>query len=199
MTIRPGIDWGAPGVPPAGTAEAHTDAELAALVASDPAAAVVVTGGDLARTLGAPAAAGPTRRFPIDLLDVRIEATTHVAVAGVVARRPGPLGWWRGPLVAVMNVEFLGDWDVAPRAHPNDGRADVLVVDPAMSVRQRMQAWRRLRLGTHVPHPSIAVRRITSETVSFGRELAVWVDGERRGSARSITVTVVPDGAVVYA
>jgi diacylglycerol kinase family enzyme len=102
-------------------------------------------------------------------------------------------------VVAVMNAEFVGEWDVAPRSHPNDGRAEVVVVDPTMSVRERVQAWRRLRSGTHAPHPSITARQVTAETVTFGRELAVWVDGVRRGSARSITVAVVPDAAAVYA
>ena len=32
-----------------------------------------------------------------------------------------------------MNVDRLGHWDVAPRAHPNDGRVDVVEVDAAMS------------------------------------------------------------------
>ena len=46
--------------------------------------------------------------------------------------------WWRGRVVAAMNAEFLGPWDVAPRAHPGDGLLDVLDVSPAMSLADRL-------------------------------------------------------------
>ena len=57
--------------------------------------------------------------------------------------------------------DVLGDraHDVAPRAHPNDGRFDVVEVSAAMPARARLQAWRRLATGTHVPHPDITTRR----------------------------------------
>ena len=67
-----------------------------------------------------------------------------------------------------------------------------------MSVRARWQAWRRLRTGSHVPHPDITVRRVRTETFTFGRPLGVWVDGSHGGTIRSLRVEVEPDGAVLY-
>ena len=57
-----------------------------------------------------------------------------------------------------MNSDHLGTWNVAPRAHPNDGKLDVISVGRGMTFRQRLQARTRLELGTHVPHPAIGSR-----------------------------------------
>jgi hypothetical protein len=97
-----------------------------------------------------------------------------------------------------MNVDRLGRWDVAPRAHPNDGRADAVEVDPAMGARARWQAWRRLRTGTHLPHPLLHNRSITAESWAFDRPLRLWVDGVERGTVRSLGVAVEPDAAFVH-
>ncbi len=97
-----------------------------------------------------------------------------------------------------MNVDHLGDWDAAPRAHPNDGWLDVIEVGESMSLRARWQAWRRLRTGSHVPHPEIAMRRIRSESFTFASPMGVWIDGVDSGAVRSLHVEVEPDGAEVY-
>jgi diacylglycerol kinase family enzyme len=97
-----------------------------------------------------------------------------------------------------MNVDSLGRWDVAPRAHPNDGRADVIDVERSMGLRARWQAWRRLPTGTHVPHPLIHNSRATAVSWEFERPRRLWLDGVARGTVRSFTVVVEPDGAVVH-
>ena len=57
-----------------------------------------------------------------------------------------PVGAGRATTVAVMNGQFLGDDDVAPRGHPGDGRAEVVVlaVPPKdrKAMRERLpRAW----------------------------------------------------------
>lgn len=198
MTVRPGEDWGNAATPPPSAARVAGDAALAAALASEPRRPIVLTGGDLHRTVGRPGSAGAGLRLPIDVLEAEVGPATFRAVAHVVARLPGRFGWWRGPLAAVMNAEFIGDWDVAPRAHPNDGKADLIRVDASMSVRQRWQAARRLATGGHLPHPEIAVSRRAQHTLELGRELAVYVDGVERARARSIVVRVVPDAAEIF-
>jgi len=158
----------------------------------------VVTGGDLARTVGGPSSGDTVRRYPVDLLRVLADGRSATALAHVVAHRRGPLGWWRGPLRAVMNVGSRGDWDVAPRAHPNDGRLDAVEVDGSMSMRHRRHARRRLRTGTHVPHPSISISRATEVTWRFDRPLGLWIDGVAAGTVRDLHVRIDPDGAIVY-
>jgi len=198
VTVRPGHDWGIAATPPPSAGRAAGDAALAAALGSDPQRAVVLCGGDLHRTLGLPGATAAGLRVPIDLMEVDADGATFRAVAHVIARRPGRFGWWRGPVVAVMNAEFVGDWDVAPRAHPNDGKLDMVRVDPSMPLRQRWQAFRRLRTGGHLPHPSIAVSRGAEHTVDLDRPLALYVDGVERARVRSFTARVIPDAAEIF-
>lgn len=191
MTIGKGVDWGERVARPDGLVVVGSDAELAVLVASGSRAPMAVAGGDLHRTLGdSDGGDGSTvQRVPLDAFRVTADGVEHCAVAHVVARR----SWWRGPIVGVFNCEHLGRWDVAPRGHPNDGRADVLEVDEAMTVRARVQAWRRLRSGTHVPHPAIHVSQRTAASWGFARPLRLYVDGRRHGEVINLEVNVEAD------
>lgn len=200
MTIRPGSPWGEVVACPPGLITVADDAALAWYLDANVDAALRVTGGDLARTVGGPSTGPECRRYPIDGLRVVLDgddAHAHLAVAHVVVRRPGPLGWWRGEIWAAMNVSRLGEWDVAPRAHPNDGRIDVVAVDAGLSVRARWHARRRLPTGAHVPHPAISLTRPSTATWR-GAPAAVYVDGVRVAQARSVDVTVDPDLAVIH-
>ena len=198
--IRAGEDWGELVDPPSTITSVGDDAELAAHLAQPAGGPVRVTGGDLFRTLGGAERSGRLRRYPVDLLWVRIDDAAPVpAVAHVVVRAPRPWGWWTGPLWAVCNVSRVGRWDVAPRAHPNDGRLDVVEVAATMPRRARLQAARRLPTGSHVPHPDIRVRRSTEATISPERPVLVVVDGRRRGVATRVEVTLTPDAGHVHA
>lgn len=151
--------------------------------------------GDLLRAIGGDpsrdrvGAGGPVAHLPIDGLRVELDGAEHWAVAHVVARR----SWWRGEVVAVLNGQFLGAWDVAPRAHPNDGRADLVRVDARMPLRDRWQARARLPLGTHLPHPDIITRQAAGFDLVFEQPMGIWLDGERVGEHRRVVVTVVAD------
>lgn len=194
MTIRKGDAWGVPVARPADLVVAHGDAELARLVASDAGGTYAVAAGDLFRTLGSPGPPGDiAQRLPIDVLEVETDASRHLAVAHVVLRR----SWWRGPVVAVCNADHVGEWNVAPRAHPNDGRFDVVSVDPAMRIRERWEARRRLPTGTHVPHPSISTSTAT-EWTWVGPPVRVWVDGVAVGRRTSVSIRLRVDAAAVH-
>ena len=162
VTVRRGEDWGRRAARPADVVEVADDAAGAALV--DAAGGKVdrpPCSGCSAATSAAPSAAArpsitladEVGEYPVDLGLVVLDGVERAFLAHLVARR----SWWRGEVVAAMNAEYLGAWDVAPRGHPNDGRLDVLhVVD--LGVGDRWKAWRRLPTGTHVPHPGIALR-----------------------------------------
>ncbi len=198
MTVKPGVDWGQIVPVPADALELVSDVDVAEAIDRGETRALLVRGGDLFRTVGAPPSSSSAVRLSIDALRVTADGVDATAVGHVVARRSGRFGWWRGPIVCVMNAEHVGRSDVAPRAHPNDGRFDLVSVAARMSVRSRWQAWRRLATGTHVPHPDIATRRGRQESFTFDRPLELWVDGVRRGTVRSLTVSVVPDAAVIH-
>ena len=121
-----------------------------------------------------------------------IDGRQHWFVAHLVARR----SWWRGRIVAGMNAEFVGPWDVAPRAHPNDGLLDVLDVSPAMPPLDRLRARGRLPSGSHVPHPAIAVARRSALQLAFDRPTPVWLDGEAVGEGRNLSLRVEPDALI---
>lgn len=198
MTIKRGVDWGEEVEHPTEPVELTSDAAVAASIASGESRPLLVRGGDLHRSLGSPV--GPaTRRLAIDVIRVTADGAAAIAVAHVVVRRRGPLGWWRGPIIAVMNVDHVGPWDVAPRAHPNDGRLDIVEVSAVMSVRHRWQARRRLATGTHLPHPAITNRPTVEASFEFAEALSVWVDGVNQGTVRALHVRVEPDAAVIHA
>ena len=194
MTIRKGEAWGVPAPAPAGLSIARSDRELAALVAADGDAPLAVSGGDVFTTIGAPVGRERAYRLPMDVLRLEADGVPHLAVAHVVVRR----WWWRGPVVAAFNVDHMGDWNVAPRAHPNDGRFDIIEVSQSMSVRDRLGARRRLPAGTHTPHPDITTRTAPEASWGFDRPHKLWIDGVPVGSVRELTVTIEPDAYALY-
>jgi hypothetical protein len=197
VTVKRGAPWGHDVTTRVDPVVVDSDAALATALSNGVEQAVLNRGGDLHRTLGSPT--GPaTRRLPIDVMEVTADGHGFTAVANVLARRRGRLGWWRGRIVAVMNADHIGSWDVAPQAHPNDGWLDVVEVDAAMSRRARWQAWRRLDTGTHVPHPDIATCRARDVSFSFDPPLALWVDAVDRGEVHALRVRVEPDAAEIY-
>ena len=197
MTIRKGERWGEPGpLPPHGVVVGNDrearDIVTAARRANEPIPPLGLVGGDLCRTLGGTGDEGRLRsdqamQLPVDLGSVLVDGRLHWFVAHLIARR----SWWLGRVVAVMNGQYLGDWDVAPKGHPNDGRLDLLDGDPSFG--QRWQARSRLRSGTHVPHPAIEERRITAVQLDLARPTPIALDGEPIGTATTLSIRVEPD------
>ena len=217
-----GADWGAPGVIPAEARRVVDDAAAADLVAEArragrPVPPVVLAGGDLARTFGLSAAAAQNAAAPetgekvgeqnaaapgageeagvrvsVDVGAVLVDGLLHWFVSHLVARR----SWWRGRLLVVANASFVGHWNVAPRAHPGDGRLDTFDARPSLAV--RLAARRRLPAGTHVPHPDIVQRRVAAAQFDFDPPLDVRLDGRRVGRARTLSVRVEPAALEVW-
>lgn len=205
MTIRRGEPWGTLGPPPTGLVRIADDAALGRLVTEHRTAGtalppVALVGGDLGRALGVREDAlrldggGDVAVLPVDV--VRID-TDDGRTAWFASHLVAVRSWWRGPLVAAVNGQYLGTWDVSPRAHPNDGRIDVVRVDAAMSIRDRWRARTRLRHGTHVPHPAIEIRQVASTALTFDRPTPLVLDGVRWIETDRCTLTVEPDALTV--
>ena len=135
---------------------------------------------------------GQVSEFTVDLGVVTVAGEEHWFVSHVVARR----SWWRGEVVAAMNAQFVGAWDVAPRGHPNDGRLDLVRVQD-LSVSDRWKAWRRLPSGSYLPHPGIEVRPVTELDLALAEPLTVRVDGVATGTADRLVLRVEPDALTV--
>ncbi len=186
VTIRKGEPWGEPGVLPADGVVGPLRRRGPRRGDSGPRAGEHrrpsgLLGGDLCRAL---AGTGDEARLrdagtvvPVDLAAVLVDGRLHWFVAHLIARR----GWWRGPLVAAMNAQHLGPWDVAPRGHPNDGRLDVFEAD--LGLGDRWKARRRARHRARTC-PTRASPSGTSPPCSWSSAPArkVWLDGEPLGS-----------------
>lgn len=214
MTISKGSNWGTAVSRPDRLIEAADDRGLADLFArhrgdqayegahageqSEPgegaAAPITVVGGDLFRSLGSPAARDEMVRLPIDIMSVTLDDVEQPGVAQLLMYRSR----WRGPAIAVCNVSFYGDWNLAPKAHPNDGRVDVLEVDGRFGVRMRAQARRRLPNGTHVPHPLVSYARVREREWKFDRPMRCFLDHREPIRASRVRVVVIPDATSVY-
>jgi hypothetical protein len=202
LTVRKGQGWGKPGPLAEDGIVVHRDADARRVVerarrAGERPPPLGLAGGDLCRTLGgrgdvARLRSGEAAQLPVDLGAVLLDGRLHWFVAHLVARR----SWWHGPLLAAMNAEFLGDWDVAPRAHPNDGLLDMVVVAAGMTLADRVKARRLLATGGHVPHPAIEQSRRPTFQMEFDRPIGVWLDGERVAAATNLSVRVEPDALV---
>lgn len=197
MTISKGQPWGTQGRLPDDGVVVRSDAEArhvveAARAAGHDVPALGLLAGDLCKTLGglgdeARLTSPEAMTFPVDLGRVHIDGRDHWFVAHAIVR--GPL--WLGRAVAVMNAQWLGDWDLGPRAHPDDALLDV--TDGALPLGDLAKARKRVRLGTHLPHPALRTSRVGQIELDLARRQSVWLDGERIGSTRQLTVSVEPD------
>lgn len=157
---------------------------------------VALTGGDLWRTLGGPSSVGRwktnnARHLQIDLGAALVDGRFHWFCAHLVVRT----SWLYGKIFVAANAAYLGSWNIAPRAHPGDGLLDVLESD--LILKQRIGALRRLKSGTHVPHPDISYRRVKAEQVEFLKEMAVYVDGKPIGKARRLSIRSEPESLLL--
>lgn len=201
MTIERGRPWGSPGPLPPDGVVVRSDAEARAVVtaarrAGEPIPTLGLLGGDLCRTLGGRGDAGRLRSddavtFPVDLGSVLLDGRIYWFVAHVIARRR----LWSGRFVVVMNAQWLEEWDLGPRAHPDDGLLDI--TDGSLPWAQRLEARRRARTGTHLPHPALRVERTGAWSTTFDRPTPVYLDGERIGDGTNLAVRVEPDALTV--
>ncbi len=200
MTIEKGKAWGAPGALPDDGVVARSDAEARAVLEGArregrPFPALGLLGGDLWHTLGGLGDESRLRSpeavtFPVDLGEALVDGRPYLFVAHLVARDR----FWRHSFVA-MNAQWLGEWNLGPRAHPGDAKLDTYQSDLTLSDLPKVRA--RLHHGTHLPHPRITERRLPAVQVELPRALDVWVDGVAVGRGRMLSVRVEVDALTV--
>ncbi len=211
MTIRRGEDWGEAGPLAAGAPVCADDRSAAAALAAQrdagvPVPEVGLTGGDLHRCLGGPRRGetelrtGMGTRYPVDLLALECTdpdgSVRHLLALNSVVVGTGRT-FWRGRWTVLMNGTFWNDWDLGPRAHPNDGRVDV--TDGTLPRRVVREARRRAATGTHLPHPDLVESRTAEHVVDGLAGRRLLVDGAEVPTPAALVVRVLPDAAVVVA
>jgi hypothetical protein len=197
VTIQKGAAWGHVESTPF-TLVVAPDEHAAARAIGRGATHVQLLSGDLLRALGPVgqqtrlAPGQPSLQLPCDVMRVSINEDESFAAVGSVI-----IGsHWR-PRAWLATGGFLGDLNVAPRAHPNDGILDVLGFDPGLGVRGLLTIRRRMSRGDHLPHPMLSMHRDADfEWASNdvrGGPARVVVDGRNHGRARRVRVVVHPD------
>lgn len=166
---------------------------------------------DLARALGlepARAGGGAASTVDVDLVHVgEGEVAVNSVVLGVAPHelrrwhRPRPvqievdgrrLDVERATTVVLVNGGWLEGFDVAPRAHPGDGRLDLQIY--AVSGRERRELRRRLATASHLPHPGIVERRVRAVTVEFEAPRPCAIDGRAAEPRTRLEVEILRSG-----
>jgi len=145
-------------------------------------------GGDLWRTLGGRRAeerlyGGEATTLDIDLgcalLDGKIFwFCAHMFIGSKL----------KGEKIFISNVAHYGKTNPAPKAHPGDGKFDMLEVK--LSPFQTFKAVKRVSAGTHIPHPGIKYRQVSSEQFSFGKKLSIGIDGKNIGKFSTVSIRI---------
>ena len=207
MTIRKNENWGVTVARPENLVICETD-EAASQLATNyflqqkPIPAIAIKRSNLSRALGTMGADIDSQNMqatPFDLIEVTFVDASKTEQK-VLALGYGLLrkSWWRGEIVAAMNTSFIGDWDCAPRSHPNDGKFDLLTVNSEMKPAQRLIASRRLRLGTHLPHPQISVKQLTSFVADCSAEPNLYCDNRKFACVTYCKFRLLPDALTLY-
>jgi hypothetical protein len=203
VPISKGDPYGTPGALPDDAVIVRSDAQARDVVEAArrdrrPFPVIGLLGGDLCRTLGGGRDAGPGREredrlrstggvcFTVDLGEALLDGRMHLFVAHLVARSR----LWTRAFVA-MNAQWVGDWNLGPRAHPNDGLLDTY--DCRLTVGQLPVVRKRLAHGAHLPHPGLKERRAAAVNVELEAPLVVRLDGVGVGSVTKIAVRSAPD------
>jgi hypothetical protein len=203
LTSLKGQPWGEQATMPEGTPVFVNDATASRAVQysrfrKTDLEAVALIGGDLWRTLGGPPGGrerleeGPVTKVTIDVGWIDLgEAGGHCFVAHCVARDR----FW-GRTAAVMNAEWIKDWDLAPRSHPGDGRFDI--VEAELSWDDRWKVRRRLPTGSHLPHPGIQVRKAAEAEFEWDEPRRLFLDGAAFPPVSRFRTWLEPGSLTVY-
>ena len=145
-------------------------------------------GGDLWRTLGGRRAeerlySGEATTLDIDLgcalLDGKIFwFCAHMFIGSKL----------KGEKIFISNVAHYGKMNPAPKAHPGDGKFDMLEVK--LSPFETFKAVKRVSAGTHIPHPGIKYKQVSSEQFSFGKKLSIEIDGKNIGKFSTVSIRI---------
>lgn len=199
MTIEKGKEWGTQVSVETPVKQVSSDHELSAQPQNF---CVYLSGGNIYNSLGSPRPpeVGETRQMvEVDALSCHItlmnNTTSEIHAASDVAI--GTFLRWgmsQERFVVISNSGIMQQRNFAPRAHPNDGKWDVVSFAPNMSLRQRLIALKRLKTGSHIPHPDISLVQTTQLHIEKEHNhQCLVIDGTRIKDWKSISVQVIPD------
>ena len=207
MTIRKGQDWGERVETPTDllvfTDDSSANTYLKEVFANGrELQSIAILNSNLARAFGLNGATiGSTTmlRTRLDLIEVSyVLLSSQTAKMNYLGYAIIRNGWLRGAITGVFNSSFIGSWDCAPKAHPNDSKLDVVSIDQSMNVRQRLTAKRLVKLGSHLPHPKISYKQTESFKIDLQEPAHLFVDSIDLGMVRQCDFRVISDALSLY-
>jgi len=209
--IRPGEEWGSPTESPADLEVRGGDAALARAVVDAPGALIRFhpdPTSDLARAVGLGPGDTLGTALPLDVLT--LGDGTLACNMGIFGTAPDRLRWsspayeleirldgrsWfagQATTLVIAIGQFLRGFDLVPRGHPGDGKAEIQVYELRRTERRPMRA--RLATGGHVPHPRIRGRSARTIELRTRPAMPAEIDGVPRPDLTTpTTVEVVPE------
>ena len=205
MPIQPGLPWGVVAAEPAPALYLVSDRSVGRFLRDNTAKIVhsqnlCYQAGDLETVLGLTDTRDRSQRLKVIVDAISVEYTDlqgkrHHDVCFGSLHIGNRL--FRGALSIVSNSGLWRGREVAPRAHPNDGKLDIVEISPAMRWNQRMMAWRRTRIGTHLPHPLIQYSQ--GEFFSWsGTSQRLIIDGEFVSRVQQVSCRIQSDCVAVF-
>ena len=88
----------------------------------------------------------------------------------------------------VMNAQWHKSRRVAVRAHPSDGKLDVVFSD--LKLGQYLIAAKRSKSGSHIPHPDIRVKKVQNHTMAYPHPMRIYADGVFVGMESTIELGI---------
>lgn len=207
MAIRKGQDWGERVETPADllvfTDDSSANTYLKEVFANGrELQSIAILNSNLARAFGLNGATiGSTTmlRTRLDLIEViYVLLSSQTAKMNYLGNAIIRNGWLRGAITGVFNSSFIGSWDCAPKAHPNDSKLDVVSIDQSMNVRQRLTAKRLVKLGSHLPHPKISYKQTDNFKIYLQEPAHLFVDSIDLGMVRQCDFRVISDALSLY-
>jgi len=207
MTIRKGQDWGERVETPTDllvfTDDSSANTYLKEVFANGrELQSIAILNSNLARVFGLNGATiGSTTmlRTRLDLIEVSyVLLSSQTAKMHYLGNAIIRNGWLRGAITGVFNSSFIGSWDCAPKAHPNDSKLDVVSIDQSMNVRQRLTAKRLVKLGSHLPHPRIGYKQSENFKIDLQTPAHLFVDSIDLGMVRQCDFRVISDALSLY-
>jgi len=101
---------------------------------------------------------------------------------------------WEGPatLASISNGPWIGGmFHIAPMAQNDDGRLDLLIVDP-VTRRRIVTLLPKLMSGTHMEQKEIHYRGVTKLSIVSSEPLASHLDGEVQALQQRFEVEILP-------
>jgi len=194
MPIDKSRPWGEIARLPAGLPVFPSEEALSNMLSHAGPREVRMSAGEFAEvTGGRSATSGEARRYPCDVLEVRAGHLTWWSIGTVELRRRRRRAL--GGFVIVSNLGQRSGERYSSRAHPNDGKFEIVDALNGLSSRERLMLSRRLSTGGDLSHPRVQQRQSTSYRA--GQPLHLFIDGEYRGR-HTVEVTLHADALTVY-